>query len=98
MGKGNVAALSYADVTDWREYDTRLQSALHLAALDPVEERWSWGDVSVHVDGRLSERFSSGSPVSTNEMSRAERSSVVPTSTRRTCRAYLSNYAGSASP
>lgn len=50
MSKRDVAALSYADVRYWREYDALLPSAFRLSALDPEEERWSWRDISVHID------------------------------------------------
>ncbi len=50
MAKDDVAELSYAEVTNWREYDKLLPPAFRLSALDPVEERWSWHDISVHID------------------------------------------------
>ncbi len=50
MDKGNVASLSYADVTKWRGYDNRLPSEFQLSAEAPEEERWPWRDVSVHID------------------------------------------------
>ncbi len=53
MGKGDVASLSYADVTNWRDYESLLPLAFSLSAEDPAEERWAWRDMSVHIDRLL---------------------------------------------
>ncbi len=50
MVKGDVGVRSYAEATYWKEYESRLPSVFHLSDLRPVEERWAWRDMSVHID------------------------------------------------
>ena len=51
--KRNPDASSYADVTNWRDYDARLPAAFQLSDQHPKEEWYQWRDITMHVD-RLS--------------------------------------------
>lgn len=48
MERGEVR--SYADVTNWRDYEEKLPAAFQLSGEQPEEEWFDWRDISVHVD------------------------------------------------
>lgn len=46
----NTTERTYGDVTYWQRYEAQLPAEFRLTTEHPEEERWLWGDTSVHVD------------------------------------------------